>query len=702
MALINTLRNKMGKVVVVVISAAILSFILTDLLGPNSTILGNNSRNVGEIAGEDIPIDLYQAKIQQLERRYGGQITENQRHSIRQTAWDGLISDIAFGKEFQKLGIEVSDDELFDMVQGKNMSAGIIQSFSDPQTGEFNKDQLVAYLNYLANLSVDHPDRVNWSQFENDLRTGRRRLKYDNLLVLSNYVTNDEAKLNYVDQTAVAEIKYLYVPFYTVNDSAINVTDNALKTYLNNHKADFNVDESRSLSYVNFPIVPSATDTADFNAEIEQLKIDFANATNDSLYARINTDGGISYSRHHIGNLPPNLEGIASNLTIGAIWGPYPDNAGRYKIFKISDIYEDTVYSANVRHILFRADDDTEESKNEARAEARKILREIKNGADFAEMAREHGTDGTASRGGDLGWGTEGQSWVPKFEEPIFKANKAGLVNDVVETEYGFHIIDIVEPKTNVGYKIATIERELIPSDETRNDIYRKAEFFAYNAKDYDTFITTAEKDTLQVNTADKLGKNDRRINDLSNARAVVQWLYRDASMKKVSEVFELDNNYVIAVMTGETEEGTADVDDVRDQLTVKVENDLKGDFIVEKLQGLEGSLDDIASAYGSDANVYTSSDLKFNTNSLPTVGYSPEAVGRAFGLKAGERSAAFKTDNGVLIIEMVNFTDAPEIADYTTYKDQLIQAKKSRVSFSIMEAIKEFSDIEDERYRFQ
>jgi len=178
--------------------------------------------------------------------------------------------------------------------------------------------------------------------------------------------------------------------------------------------------------------------------------------------------------------------------------------------------------------------------------------------------------------------------------------------------------------------------------------------------------------------------------------------LFRDARRGKISEVFDLENDYVVAIMTGEEKEGIASLVNVRAQVELKVKSNLKADVIKTSLDKLTGNLDEIASAYGSDANVYTSSDLKLNATTLPNVtGLAPEAVGMAFGLENGERSNAFAIDNGVIIMEVINKTIAPEIGDYSIYKDQIKQRLRSRVSYNITEAIKENADIKDERYKF-
>jgi peptidyl-prolyl cis-trans isomerase D len=180
-----------------------------------------------------------------------------------------------------------------------------------------------------------------------------------------------------------------------------------------------------------------------------------------------------------------------------------------------------------------------------------------------------------------------------------------------------------------------------------------------------------------------------------------VQWLYRDAKVGAVSEVFDLQDAYVVAVMTGEVEEGYKPLQLVRSEITTPVQNKLKAAKIIEKLKGLNGTLDEMAASFGKDGNVYSNSGVRLNTNTLTSVGFDPKVVGRAFSLEGGKRSEPIQGENGVVIIELQNKTIAPDIGDYTTYQDQLVQSLANRTSFNIGDAIKENSNIEDKRYRF-
>ncbi|MEL7001369.1 MAG: SurA N-terminal domain-containing protein [Bacteroidota bacterium] len=695
MALINTLREKMGKVLVIVIFLAIASFVLADIMGPGSQLFGD-SNDVGEIAGETISQKEFQQVLDEVESKYILNFqrapTENERPTLRQQAWELLVVKHAFEKQYEKTGITVTSDEVWDMMQGKNISPSIQQSFVNPNSGEFDRQSFLQYLQNVPNMPVNAQSQ--WELFKSDLKPGRQRLKFENLLMHSNFVTSLEAKREYGSQNNVAEVKYLYIPFYAVSDSTVEVSDSQLRTYYDENKERYKTDGSRSLKYVSFPIPASPEDSTFIKDELEEMKQELITAQDDSVYANISTDGLTPYGKYHIGILPQQLKDNASGLEVGQAYGPYLDATGKYKIHKVSDIYQDTIEYAKASHILFKGDDE------EARQEANRVLREIKNGADFAAMARQYGTDGTAAQGGDLGWKKSGD-YVDEFNDAVFNRTTAGLVNNVVKTQFGYHIVKVDEPKTNTAYKIATIEREITPSDETRNEVYREADLFASEVTNLSEFEAAAQEKGYSIAPEQPLKKNDRRIGVLGNARQIAQWLFRDASQGDVSEVYDLDDKYVVAVMTDEEEEGYRDLDKVRTEVTVKVKNELKGEKIIETLKGLTGSLDEMASAYGADASVYNSSDMKLNTSSLPNVGYDPQAVGKAFSLESGEKTAPFASENGVLIIEMINKTNAPEVADYATYKTQLEQTVRNQVSYGISEAIKESADITDKRYKF-
>jgi peptidyl-prolyl cis-trans isomerase D len=516
--------------------------------------------------------------------------------------------------------------------------------------------------------------------FKQNLAPSRERLKYENLLIKTNYVTEAEAERDYHTQNDVAEVKYLYVPYFSVSDSVVKVSDSDLKTYFNKYKEKYKVEQLRSLSYVVFPVVASAQDSLVIKEELSRDVETFRTTSEDSVYAANNTDGSSPYTKYNVSTLPTFLSDKKGDLKAGTVIGPILES-GTYKVVKVSKIGTDTIGTAKANHILIKWDN-------------------IKGGASFAAKAQEFGSDGTASRGGDLGFFSSGQMVKP-FETAVFNAKKTGLLNEVVETQFGYHIIEVTSVKDNTSYTVATIERSITPSDETQNEVFRKADTFASGLSGLDEFKEKAKKDNLNIFDGNELTSGARSVNNLNDARQMVTWLFRDASKGKVSDVFDLETNYVVAVMTSETEAGYKPLDKVKDEITPAVKNELKGKMLIEKLNSQKGSLEEIAKAMGSDANVNTSSDVKLNGTSLGNIGFDPVALGKAFSLENGKRSNAFAGENGVIILELSNKTIAPAIGEYGMFKNQLKQSLDGRVGFNIAEALKEAAKIEDQRYKF-
>jgi peptidyl-prolyl cis-trans isomerase D len=362
---------------------------------------------------------------------------------------------------------------------------------------------------------------------------------------------------------------------------------------------------------------------------------------------------------------------------------------------------EDTTYYARASHILIRAQSESQADKNEARRKAQDLLNQLQHGANFALLARNNSDDPSASSGGDLGWFAQNRMVKP-FADAVFSANHKGLIPRVIETEFGYHLINVTGVKSNKLFKVATIEREILPGDETRNEAFRKADYFASISANQEEFERNATADSLTVNVAQKIGKNDQRISGLGDAREIIRWTFVDASIGEVSDVFELDENYVVALLSDKTAEGYATLDDVRNQIIPKVKNKFKADIIKQRIDALEGStIDEIAEQYGEDASVFTNSELKLSSNALPSVGFAPEAIGIAFSLKEGEISKPVEENDGVVVIQLNSLIPSPEIADYTGYENQIEQQRSNQASYLISEAIRDNANIVDERYKF-
>lgn len=692
MALINKIREKTGLAVGVIAFGLILFLVGGDILGPNSVLLGGNKNSVGEIAGEEIDYLDFNKRVELVTQGRG--IPSAQLPFYRDQIWNELVREISYGKKVDELGIGLPDNELEEIVRGNYVSPIIRQNFTNPQTGQFQKENV---LNFLNNYN-DYPlqQRQAWDQLQSQVASYRKIEKYQNLILNTNYVTAAEAKMDYMAKNGDASVSYVYVPFLSISDSVAKVTESELESYISNNTEEYQVEASRNISYVEFAVEPSAVDSAARKREVEELMVDLQASEKDSLFAKRNSEAFTPFRTVRKDDMPEELKSV-EELKVGTVYGPYL-KGNKYVLYKVSELSDK--YSARASNIVIAPEGDTDEAKAEAKKKAEGILREIRNGASFAEKAAEYNTDRTAQTGGDLGWFTEGKM-VPEFNEAVMAATEKGLLRNVVESQYGYHIIDVTETKVRDSYKIAQVEKEIYPSDETINQYYRKAENFAASAEDFEQFKANAEKEGIKVLEKKRVTQNESRINNLSEARAIVAWSFRDADKGSVSEVYDLDNKYVVAAVTSIQEKGTAKLETVKSEVERKLINEKKADYIKGKLSGASGSLEDIAAAFGSEAKVYSMTGLKLSSNSLNSVGAAPELVGLAFALNEGEKTSPIASDNGVIILQLDSKTPAQEQDNYTFIRDQLLQSRQVKLNQQLENTIKEFADVTDTRYRF-
>jgi peptidyl-prolyl cis-trans isomerase D len=702
MSVINKIREHSGVAVGVIAVSLLLFIVGGDLLGGRN-LFGGNQQEVGEIAGQSIDVQDFNAKVDQLRAQYEQQTGrapgDQELTQLREQAWNQLLFDIAYQEQFDKLGLKVSPEELFDMVQGNNISPAVRQAFTNPQTGVFDKSQIISYLKGMRNLPAQQ--QAAWASFEQSISENRLRDKYERLMTLSNYTTVAEAQKEYQAQNTKANIKLLFVPYYAINDTTVKVSDSELQSYLDKHKDEFPGVNSRSIQYVTFSVAPSKEDSASLYTEIKTLARGLGAAGNDSTFAQQNSDVRVPLYMT-AGEMPEQLRASIPTFAPGGIYGPFREG-NTYFIYKYGGTKTDTSFTARASHILIRPTAQTDSAKADARRRAQAILEQIQGGANFEVLAQQNSADGSAQLGGDLGSFKNNGQMVKPFESAVFGATSAGLIPRLIETDFGYHIIKVTQPKTNQLYRIVGIGKSIAPSQTTRDEALRKADQFASGVDSQDAFnAKVKEEKGLVVATAERVPEGANQVNALTDARQLVRWAFDNKTdVGDVSEPFEIGDQYVIAVLTNKTAKDDVKVSDYKNELTAKVRNQLKGEQIINKLGNPSGSLESIAQKYGAGALVETVDDVNLATGFLRSAGVDPTALGKAFGLKVGQRSKPFAGEAGVLIVEPTQITPAPAIADYTMYKTQLQQNSASRTGFYINEAIKEAAKVEDNRAKF-
>ncbi len=391
MALIGTLRNKMGKIVVGAIMLTMLAFIFTEFIGNFSG--GNQNPDIAKIAGEEITNSNFQSEVDELSRTFafntGRNPDQDEINQIRDQAWNALILKSAYQNQFDELGLVITDTELVDMVQGNNISPEIRSFFTDPETGQFSKDNVT---NFLASISQAPPrQQATWISFEASLTPSRLVNKYQTLMAKTNYVTKYEAKEEYTSQNANATLEYLYIPYLSMSDSSISATDSELEKYLRDNKEEYEREESRNIEYITFDLTPSPEDSSVMKQEIVSLKDDLMNATNDSSFVAINSDDPYSFVTYQIDDLPAQVRDGGNVREVGYVSEPEIVN-GNYEFFKLSQI--DTVTQDSILYRVAKIKKDffiSDETINATYRDADLFVASAGNTEEFRKNAEAQG-----------------------------------------------------------------------------------------------------------------------------------------------------------------------------------------------------------------------------------------------------------------------------------------------------------------------
>ncbi len=707
MSVISYIRNRSGIAVSVVAIAMILFIVGGDFMSNNSIIknLFGNGNHVGEINGHKVTFEEYNQELSRLENEYslntGKNADEQTMQSLREQAWNELINKYVYDPQTKDVGINVTEAELIDMVQGDNINPQVKQVFTNPQTGQFDKEQVKQFLANIPEAAKKNEEAARqylaWTNFEKNLPALRVRSRYENMLAKTGYITTAEAQREYENQVTKVEARYFFLPYTSITDTNIKATDEELTAYLEENKLKFKTQDAVTFDYVQFMLNPSKEDTAYFAKQLEEIKGKFQTETNDTAFAAANSDNPTSVQTLAPGALPKELTGIGT-LAPNTVYGPFVQG-GTYNLYKVLTIANEGDMNAKASHILFKWDDPSDEKKKIAKEKANGILAQIKGGASFEEMARIHGTDGTAQQGGDLGWFGKGQMVKP-FEEAIFGAKSLGLLPALVETDFGYHIIKITAVPTNTKYKVVTINKTITPSAETEKAVFEKAAEFVGVALDKASFEAQIAKTPGLVKlSATNIQKNATGVNDISEAREIIRWALNDAKPGQVGTSFSLKDRYVVPIMVRKSEEGKPSIEDLRDAISPEVVKQKKAKTLLAQLEGAK-TLEEMQKKGGAQAIVKSTSELTASATAMPDLGYDPQAVGKLFGLKEGKTSKPFAGESGIIAFQVTKITKPSAIADYSAYKTQLEARRPPASAYSVLEALKEIAKVKDLRYK--
>jgi peptidyl-prolyl cis-trans isomerase D len=705
MSVIQKIRDKYAAVVIAVIALSLIGFILMDAFVGRGKGASNANGTIGKINGEKIERTEFEKKINLQQAMYGAQAP--QREQLVASAWEQTVDEVVMKQEYEKLGLQFTGRELNDVLFGANPPQWLSQQFTDPQTGQYNVAQAKQYFAQMKKQK----DNPNLEMFNEAyiLPTINQvlRMKYMALLGTSTYVPKWMAEKTLSEQNAVASFSYVNVPYTSVSDSAVKVSDADITAYMNKHKELFKQDEAtRSLSYVTFSAAPSAQDTLKTLNQVNNLKAEFAAAPDPEAYlTRVGSDLPY-FNGYTLGSKiqVPNADTIKS-LANGQVFGPYQDGT-TFTLAKMID-RRSMPDSAKVRHILIKTADRGQSTLADSVAKKRidSIAAAAQSGADFnALVTRFSDDDGSKNTQGEYTFSSQQFPNISKeFAEVAFygKPGDKKVVKVENQAYSGYHYIEVLQQTgVETGYKIAYLAKTIEASQETINNANTLASQFAANSRDQKKFNENAAKQNLQVLTAPDVKENDFQIAGLGENRQFVRWVYENKT-GDVSEPYELGDKYVVAVLTGVSEKGLMSVAKARTTAEPLIMNEKKAQQIISSKFKGGSSIEQVAQAAGT--TVLRADSVSFAQPFVPNIGNEPKIAGAAFNKSLqGKVSEPIAGNTGVFVIKGERISALPNTnMNVEDLRQQMENQQKQMGGYRSIEALKKAATIKDNRFEF-
>ena len=698
MAIIGKIRERSGLLVGIVGGALVL-FILDALLN-NRGGGGRREDVLGEVGGEEIRVADFERRVDDEVESYRNDfnqpVTAQLTEQVRNSVWSEMVKSMAMMGQVQEAGFTLTKDEYDDIRFGENILPEFRSQFQGPD-GQPDKKQLQDYFSRVQlNAPVYHEIQSR------RIQENRLYAKYTTLVKKSVFVNSAQARDEFAAKNTRATFNFVARRYDSEVDSLYAVSDQDLRRYYDQHKNDpkYKQKASRAFDYVLFPVVASESDRATFQADLAKLKTDFETATNDSSFVVANADSR-TYSKvaYTEGTADKLNDSLITHAAVGAVVGPYAEGE-LWKLVKVKELVD--IPEVRVRHILFSIKDAQGADLSEADQQVKKaradsvlaVLRKDKK--KFDDLNAKFTEDpGGKSNGGDYGFFDKDKQFVQEYKDAGFN-NPTGWMG-VVKTQFGYHVMEVLEKRTRSERRVITVDRTSKPSPATFKEVYKKANEFSLRNTTVEAMKKAAEEQGLQVTSVDDFRADARYVQGLQQPNSTITWVNR-AEVGKVSEPQDAGDNYVVAIVKSVKAEGMPELEDVREAFTKEVVKEKKAEAYMAKMTG-KTDLTALATELGT--SVQNAPEMLYNAFSLPGGFGEFEVIGEIFALANGQTSVPLKGETAVYVVSMVTRTDADPKADVSAEKSSLQGRMQSRAENSVFNALRDAAGVVDNRYMY-
>ncbi len=684
MAVLGEIRNRpwllMGIIAVAMLAFVVNPDSLEKLFGATPGVYGKV--NGDEISKEDYDDQLFMLQQQAQQQ---GQPTKG----LEEQAWQMLVQSKLIQQQFDKMGLTLTEDMFWNQLQFDPMFAQNTENFDEK--GNFKAQEIKRQVEELKSTNVEFYN--NWLKTRKSIEYRMMARQLFANVTSGITVSKKEAEQVIKERDQLADIDFVKVDYAAYGQkNQVKVTTKDLSDYIKQHPTLFKRDASRNIGVVYFPAAPSAADDAAMQKEINKLftvgsdmsdgKENFQNTTNDSMFIALNSDLPFNPQYFPASQLPATVRDQVAGAAVGTTFGPYKEQ-NFYVVSKLLD--KKPSDSTLSRHILVsykgnQAGGNEKRSKEEAKKLADSIAMAVKaNPATFTDFLKYSADPGSAAQGGSVGWTTPETPFVPEYLS--FLANNGKGATEVVETMYGYHVINIEDKKSGgMTYKVANLVKAVKPSDKTENEIYTKATKFIQQVqgKSFNDFANIAKKNNYQFSNPKEIGRFQGLIPGLGTDKDedIIGWAFDKKRKKGETDIFTVDGtgDRVVVYLNGIQDAGTADPEAVREQVEPLVKNKLLAKQIIEKMNSAKAAnLDQIAKLFGT-----TKASAQVNMlNPQVNGAMEPRVAGAAFGVAKNKLSNPVEGMTGVYVVLKKGETTNKQPGD----AKQIMQAMAGQVS---------------------
>lgn len=711
MATLQKIRSK-GPLLVIVIGLALFAFIAGDawkVLQPHQ-----GKQDVGEVNGEVLSAQDYQKMVDELSeviKMTNGlnSLTEDQLNNVKDQVWQSYVNNKLIAEQAKKLGLKVTDAEIQAIIDQGTHPLLMQTPFRNPQTGMFDKDMLKKFLVDYANMDaskmpaqyVEYYQKMGafWKFVEKTLAESTLAQKYQNLVtksLISNPVSAEDA---FKSRTEQSDLLLAGVPYSSISDSTIQVSDSEIKDRYNEKKEQFKqLVETRDIRYIDVKVVPSDADRKAVEKEVTEYSNQLAKTDADFGTFVRSTGSSVNYSDVPVNKtvFPADVAARLDSTGVNEVYGPYYNQTDdSYNAFKVLAKVS-SPDSIQFRQIQVYAD--TEE-KTKTLADS--IYNALKGGADFAAIAKIYGQTGEASWVNSQSWeGAELDADNSKFINALLNQP----VNELTNLNVGQAnlILQVMNKKgMQTKYKVAVVKRPVEFSKETYNAAYNKFSQFVAQNTTIDSMVKNAEESGYTLTPRTDLSSAEHYVGGVRSTREALKWIFA-AKPGEVSPLYECgENDHLMVVALDKIHEaGYRDLNSVAEMLKNEIRRDKKADQIMTDMK----KYNSIAQVKGmKDAVSDSVKHVTFSAPAYISVTRASEPVIGAVAAKTAVNkvSAPIKGNAGVYMIQVYAKDKGTEKFDAKQEEATLNNMAVRIVGSQLINDLYQKAKVEDKRYLF-